>query len=64
MTEYDPQADAVKSYYAAIEAMRLRGEAVSKLYCSACDRYERDPMFLDVETCSVCGELVEGCDDD
>jgi DNA modification methylase len=27
MTEYDPQDDAVKSYYAAIEAKRLRGDA-------------------------------------
>lgn len=64
MSEYDPTDDAVKSYYAAIEAKRLRGDALPKLYCFGCDRYERDPIFLDVETCSKCGELVEGCDDD
>jgi hypothetical protein len=58
MTEYDPQDDAVKSYYAATEAMPFPSSTAE------CDRYERDPMFLDVETCSVCGELVEGCDDD
>lgn len=27
MPEYDPQDDAVKSYYAAIEAKRARGDA-------------------------------------
>ena len=27
--------------------------------CGDCDRVERDPMFLDLETCSKCGELIE-----
>jgi hypothetical protein len=95
MSEYDPQDDAVKSYYAAIEAKRLRGDAdcgaaaqdrleassctcgaagtgeshedwcefVSFLYCSECDRYETDPIFLDVEKCSKCFEPLGGRDD-
>ena len=27
--------------------------------CGDCDRIERDPIFLDLETCSKCGELIE-----
>ena len=27
--------------------------------CGDCDRIERDPMFLDLEKCSKCGELIE-----
>ena len=27
--------------------------------CGDCDRIERDPMFLDIETCSKCGQLIQ-----
>ncbi len=32
--------------------------------CGDCDRVERDPMFLDLETCSKCGELIEAIPDE
>jgi len=32
--------------------------------CCDCDRIERDPIFLDLETCSVCGELIEAIPDE
>ena len=64
MDGYNAADDAEKSYYAAIEAKRLRGDHLPKLYCAECDRYERDPIFLDVERCSRCGELCEGADGD
>lgn len=35
-----------------------------RLYCADCDRQELDPIFLDVERCSQCGELLEAADDD
>ena len=56
---YDAAKDAHDSYYAAIEAKRARGDHLPKLYCVDCDRYERDPIFLDVERCSRCGEHIE-----
>ena len=28
-------------------------------FCGDCDRVERDPIFLDLETCSQCGELLD-----
>lgn len=65
MTEYDPADDARKCYELAIELRRQR-EAAKKqphLFCGECDRYEFDPIFLDVERCSKCGELIEGLDD-
>lgn len=34
-------------------------EIIPQLYCGECDRYERDPIFLDVERCGKCGELIE-----
>jgi hypothetical protein len=27
--------------------------------CWDCERIERDPMFLDLEKCGQCGELIE-----
>jgi len=33
-------------------------------YCGDCDRVETDPIFLDLETCSTCGELLSYCDDE
>jgi hypothetical protein len=100
--EYDSAKDAHDSYYAAVEAKRLRVEKAGKaandafrkffpgsrmdketreavalaaidaynapaprlLFCSECDCYEHDPLFLDVERCSKCGELIEASDDD
>lgn len=40
MSEYDPADDCIKSYYAAIEAKRLRGDAQAdslarELFCRA-----------------------------
>jgi hypothetical protein len=32
--------------------------------CGDCDRIESDPMFLDLETCSKCGELIEAISDE
>ena len=32
--------------------------------CGDCDRIERDPMFLDLETCGVCGELIAAVSDE
>ena len=32
--------------------------------CGDCDRIERDPIFLDLETCSKCGELIEAIPDE
>lgn len=65
--DYDPAKDGHDSYYAALEDKRQRGSMGNwegpKLYCSECDRYERDPVFLDVERCSKCGELIEETDD-
>lgn len=51
---------------AACEALIYTQElrASPKLYCGECDRYERDPIFLDVERCSKCGEQIEATDND
>ena len=32
--------------------------------CAICDRTETDPVFLDTETCGLCGEFLEYQDDD
>lgn len=32
--------------------------------CGDCERIERDPMFLDIETCGQCGELIEAISDE
>jgi hypothetical protein len=32
--------------------------------CGDCDRVERDPIFLDTETCSKCGELITAISDE
>ena len=34
------------------------------MYCAACDRWEDDPIALDVETCFRCGGLLCQPDDD
>ena len=34
------------------------------MYCEQCDRMERDPVFLDVETCSECGGSLQEADDE
>lgn len=56
---YDPAKDSMASYYAALAAKKARGDTNGfRLYCFECDRYEADPIFLDVETCSKCGALI------
>ena len=32
--------------------------------CAICDHTETDPVFLDTETCGLCGEFLEYQDDD
>ena len=32
--------------------------------CGDCDRIERDPIFLDLEMCSKCGEHIEAIHDE
>ena len=32
--------------------------------CGDCNWIETDPMFLDTETCSKCGELIEAIPDE
>lgn len=35
-----------------------------KYYCGECDRIEDDPLFIDVERCSECGEYIEIAEED
>ena len=37
---------------------------MSPMYCEQCHRVERDPIMLDVETCSQCGGYLAGMDDE
>jgi hypothetical protein len=52
MSDYDPQDDAVKSYYAAIEAKRLRGDALP----SRADEKVADTSASEANTCGRAGE--------
>jgi hypothetical protein len=34
-----------------------------RYYCGDCDRYEDDPMWVDLEQCSCCGEYITAEDE-
>lgn len=42
----------------------MMGDKMPKYYCFDCDREETDPIMLDAERCSLCGEYIESEDDD